>query len=374
MDDRDRTMRAAVYARACEQGVTVARKSRVQLARRNRHKVLVKIKAAGVNPVDSKFVFGDKLPECLSGCAKWTVEGKVPGFDFAGVVEETPNCSYSYRQGANALRKGDHVYGTAPPFVGTFCEYIAVPLDQVSHKPECLTWEQAATLPLGGLTCIQAFRDHDLKAGQRLLVIGASGGVGHIATQIAAAMDVTVVGICSTKNIDLGHSLGASHVLDYTIQSPDLITSLEDLVDKIGKFDMVLDTVTSHDSRDRNYNYESMICSREPAILTNSAHNYVVLGGYTSQWIASGLKRTIGLNCFSRSHELAWVKFPNSVDDLKALTTFVETHNLRPVLDSKLPLTEEGVQLAFRKLNSRRTAGKIALTMDSASDNGVIML
>ena len=101
------------------------------------------------------------------------VEGKGVGFDFSGVVSEAPPSS--------SFKKGDEVYGTMPPTGGSIAEYISVPVHQLSLKPKNLSHEEASTLPLSGLTCIQSFTDHKLSAGQTILIIGASGGVGHLA-------------------------------------------------------------------------------------------------------------------------------------------------------------------------------------------------
>jgi len=141
--------------------------------------LLVRVVACGINPVDAKFVVADKLPERFRWLARRAVNGCVAGFDLSGVVEHAPEGS--------GFKRGDEVFGAVPPFRGSFAELVSVPLDQVALKPSSLTHAQAAALVLPGITVCQALAQHGFRPGQSVLVVGGSGGVGHLAIQIAKA-------------------------------------------------------------------------------------------------------------------------------------------------------------------------------------------
>eukprot|EP00051_Salpingoeca_urceolata_P019441 m.284364 g.284364 ORF g.284364 m.284364 type:complete len:440 (+) comp19423_c0_seq11:2104-3423(+) len=411
-------MRAAVFASASHhaQGIHVQQCSVPTPHRRGR--ALVRTRAAGVNPVDAKFLIGDKVPRLIDGMCRWFVRGYTAGIDFAGEVVEAPEDS--------GFSCGDAVYGTMPPTAGSFSEFVSVPLHQLARKPEGLTFAEASVLPLSGLTCVQAFEQHHLVAGQRLLVIGASGGVGHLAVQIATAMGAVVTGICSTRNLAFVRGLGAAHVIDYTDAEHDVIDALKDIVASDGMFHMVLDTVSSNDARDSSHSYQTRIRNSNPPVVfdhkrdaakahpkrashkhsgdghgsdssdgssagssaashhSGSAttvtataddvapagdvgdidpHNYVTIGGTPWAWVQAGAKRVLGLNTFGAGHELFWVRFPYSQHELERLTAMVERGALRPTVQAILPFDDDGVQEAFRRLHTRKARGKLTLAI-----------
>lgn len=162
-----------MYDSRAPEGVRVEERA---APRRKAGSVLVRVVAAGLNPVDAKRQVGDKLPEALDCVSRAVVAGRCVGFDFAGVVHQAP-------AGAG-LSPGDAVFGSVPPLTGSCATFVSAPLHQVARKPESLSFREAATLVLPGLTAVQAFEQHSLQAGQRLLVVGATGGVGHLAVQI----------------------------------------------------------------------------------------------------------------------------------------------------------------------------------------------
>ena len=350
--------------------------------------VLVRIRAAGVNPVDAKFVAGDKFPECCMPFWKRKFTGYTAGFDFAGDVLDAPKTS--------GFKKGDAIFGTSyqyPPqsffcsrYTGTFQPFASVPADQCASKPESLSFAEAASLPLVGLTCLQAFEQHGLSEGQRLLVVGASGGVGHIAVQLASKMGIHVTGVCSTPNVDMVKSLGASDVVDY--RAGDAIEGLKALVAKHGMFDMVFDTVSSADSRDKAAAYERRIRTSDvPLVKTaqNSpdeevdGHNYVVFGGTLWQFSAAAVQRfCCGLNCHARGFALFWINMQHGQRYLKKLKEFCDERGVKPQVkeDCILPFNETGAQRAFRSLNpppgeGRKVAGKIVLDLNAGDGDGI---
>jgi NADPH:quinone reductase-like Zn-dependent oxidoreductase len=189
--------------------------------------VLVRVHAAALNPADWHILRGDPYVARLMGIGLTKPKTPVAGSDAAGVVEAV---------GANVRgpRPGDEVFG----FVrGAFAEYACGVEGKVAPKPASLTFEQAAALPIAATTALRGIRDvGGVQAGQRVLVNGASGGVGSFAVQIAVAIGAEVTGVCSTANVELVRSLGAAHVIDYTD---------EDFTEGSTRYDVILDNVSS---------------------------------------------------------------------------------------------------------------------------------
>jgi NADPH:quinone reductase-like Zn-dependent oxidoreductase len=188
--------------------------------------VLVRVHAAAINPYDWHMLRGDPyVARLMGGVGLTRPKQRTAGADGAGRVE---------RVGANVtdLRAGDEVLGW---FDGSFAEYASAPVDRVVPKPARLSFEEAAAVPMAGETALRAIRDvGQVQPGDRVLVNGAAGGVGHLAVQIAAALGAEVTGVCSTRNVELVRSLGAAHVVDYTST---------DFTDGRQRYDVVLDNV-----------------------------------------------------------------------------------------------------------------------------------
>ena len=199
-----RIMRAAVYDPAAPQGARLVERAAPKPVKRCcRGVVLCEVRSCGANPVDAKYVIGDKFPESWLPWASRRVAGSTPGFDFSGVVIQAP--------AGSGFAAGDEVFGFAEDpsslrpwrsLHGSFCEVVNAPLDQVAHKPSKLSWQEAAAAPLVCITALQALEQHGVSAGQRVLVIGASGGVGHVAVQIAKCLGADVVGVCACVEIN----------------------------------------------------------------------------------------------------------------------------------------------------------------------------
>lgn len=347
-----REMRAAVYARDADQGVAIAPRP---VPRASLRGAVCRVKAVGLNPVDAKFVIGDKFGSWMLPAVRRLVDQRTVGFDFSGVVVEAPPES--------GLRSGDPVFGTVPPLAGSLSEYILAPLDQIARKPASLSFVEAAALPLVGLTAVQSMRDdHGLRPGQRVLIIGASGGVGHVAVQVAKALGAHVTGICSQKNAALVRRLGADEVIDYV--HDDIVATLRRGVDAGGPFDLCLDCVSSHDARDSGFAYEEHIRGVKPALLTGT---YVTIGGFTHQWLTAGIKRVFGLNLFPRGRELYWIRLPKSAPGLEVLRGWVEAGQLRPIVAETVRFDDAGVRAGFASLHSRRVVGKVVVALDDDS-------
>jgi NADPH:quinone reductase-like Zn-dependent oxidoreductase len=171
--------------------------------------VLVSVRASSANPWDWHFIRGEPVllrPAGLGGIRK--PKFPVPGGDLAGTVEQVGS-------GVTAFKPGDEVYGFGH---GAFAEYIAVDQGSLAPKPGNLTFQQAAAVPLAAVTALQGLRAGGIQPGQHVLIIGASGGVGTFAVQIAGHLGAQVTGVCSTGHVDLVRRLGAEHVIDYTKQ------------------------------------------------------------------------------------------------------------------------------------------------------------
>ena len=168
--------------------------------------VLVRVRAAGVNPADWAIMNGfPYIARPVYGLRK--PKNIVRGMDVAGVVE-------AVGAGVTRFQLGDEVYGSAN---GSYAEYAAAAEDELALKPANLTFEQAATVPMAGLVALQALRQHGgIRSGQKVLINGASGGIGTFAVQIAKSLGAEVTGVTSTRNVDMVRAIGADHVIDYT--------------------------------------------------------------------------------------------------------------------------------------------------------------
>ncbi len=171
------------------------------------NQVLVRVQAAAVNPFDRHVLRGEPFLLRLMGFGLLKPKHQILGADIAGQVE-------SIGKNVTKFKVGDEVFGSG---MGGFAEYACLGENSTTHKPANLTFEQAAAVPVAGLTALQALRNHgELQSGQNVLINGASGGVGTFAVQIAKALGGHVTGVCSGKNIEMVQSIGADNMIDYT--------------------------------------------------------------------------------------------------------------------------------------------------------------
>ena len=191
--------------------------------------VIVKVRAASVNPLDWHYMRGKPYIMRMMGSGLGAPTDPQLGVDFAGVVE-------SVGKSVTKFKPGDEVFGGRD---GAFSEFVRVKESRnVVLKPANVSFEQAAAIPIAAITALQALRDNgQLKAGQKVLINGASGGVGTFAVQIAKALGAEVTGVCSGRNMELVRLLGADHVIDYT---------KEDFTEGATKYDLIVDNVITH--------------------------------------------------------------------------------------------------------------------------------
>ena len=294
---------------------------------------LVRVHAAALNPYDWHVMRGDPLIARLMGEVGLTrPKARVAGVDAAGVVEAA---------GANVrgLRHGDEVLGFCR---GAFAEYARAAADKVVPKPAGLTFEQAAAVPMAGTTALRGIRDVGaVRAGHRVLVNGAAGGVGTYAVQIAAALGAEVTGVCSTRNAGLVRSIGAAHVIDYTTQ---------DFTDGRAHYDVILDNVGNRP------------LSRLRRALA-PAGTLVLNGGGSPGHVpgpVAGILRAAVVNALVRER-LRLLPHEQKQEQLLTLTGLTEAGKLTPVLDRTYPLA--GTADGLRRVEHGHARGKIVITV-----------
>ncbi|MFD4736135.1 NAD(P)-dependent alcohol dehydrogenase [Streptomyces virginiae] len=296
-----------------------------------RREVLVRVRAAGVDQGVWHLMAG--LPyavRAVSGLR--TPRSRVRGMDVAGVVE-------AVGPDVTRFRPGDEVYGNCS---GSFAEYACAKEGSLAPKPVGLSFEQAAAVPVSACTALGAVRDSgQVKAGQRVLVLGASGGVGSFAVQVAKAYGAHVTGVCSTTKTDLVRSLGADEVLDYTRQDP---------VDGTHRYDVILDIAGNRP------------ISRLRRALTPRGTLAIVGGEGGGNWIG-GNQRQLGAMLLTPfvGHRLRAHGTLVRSRDLEALTELIEAGSVTPAVDRIYPLAE--VPDAIRYLRDGQVRGKVAIQL-----------
>jgi NADPH:quinone reductase-like Zn-dependent oxidoreductase len=297
----------------------------------NDDEVLVRVRAVSVNPRDWHFMRG--LPYVMRPVGLRIPKDGGLGSDVAGQVE-------AVGKDVTRFRPGDEVY--ADVLAGGFAEYARVPEGLVELKPANLTFEQAAAVPLAALTALQGLRDHGrVQPGQKVLIIGASGGVGTFAVQIAKSFGADVTGVCSTRNVDLVRSIGADHVIDYT---------QEDFTQSGQKYDLILQLAGTRSASD---------CRRA---LTSGGTLLLSSGESDGRWIGP-LDRIIKALVLSPfvSQRLAPFEAKRSREDLQALRELIEAGKVSPVIDRTYPLSD--LPDAMRYLEEGHARGKVVVTV-----------
>ncbi len=297
--------------------------------------VLVRVTAAALGIGDVFGVQGSPLPMRLATGLLRPTYG-VPGYDFAGRVE-------AIGSGVTHFQPGDEVFGASK---GTCAEYVRVAEDTLATKPANLSHEEAAALPTAALAALHGLRDAGkLQPGQKVLINGASGGVGSFAVQIAKALGAEVTGVTSSRNVEMVRSLGADHVIDYT---------REDFTRGGPRYDLILDNVENRSLAD---------CRR-----TLTPQGTLVLNSGTG---ARGLRllvrlvRPLMLSPFVRHTLRRYLSHPNNAD-LTVLKTLVEQGKLRPVIDSTYPLSD--TPAALRRIESGHAHGKVVVNVSDAAE------
>lgn len=289
------------------------------------NQVLVRVKAASINAGDMFAMRGDPwLIRLTAGFPK--PKNYILGWDMAGVVEAAGSS-------VTQFRPGDEVYAACS---GALAEYVSVAEDKLALKPANLTFEQAAAIPTGAITALKGLRDvGKLQPGQKVLINGASGGVGTFAVQIAKALGAEVTGVCSTRNVDMVRSLGADDVVDYT---------REDFTQNGRRYDLILDNVASHSFSDL-----MRVLTPQGLIVPNSGHSGM---GYVF--------KAFLLSPFLRQLGSMYLAVPTG-KDLSQLKEWIETEQVKPIIGRTYPLCE--TPEAFRYLDKEHARGKVVITV-----------
>ncbi len=296
------------------------------------NEVLIKVKAAAVNPLDWHYMRGSPYLMRL-GSGLGAPDDSRLGVDFAGTVT-------AVGAAVTRFRPGDDVFGGAS---GAFAEYVVIPEDYaITHKPAGVTFEQAASTPIAALTALQALRDHgQLEPGQNVLINGASGGVGTFAVQIAKWLGANVSGVCSTRNVDMVTSIGADRVFDY---------KNEDYRDSGEQFDLIVDMVGNH----------SLLSNRK---VMPEHGRLVIVGGAKGNWVAP-LLRPIAAMLVQPfvSQEFPMIIAELKKEDLVVIGELMASGDVTPVIDRRYRLHE--VPEAIRYSESGRARGKIIISLE----------
>lgn len=293
--------------------------------------VLVRVRAAGVDRGVWHVMMGLPYPIRLAGFGLRAPKNPVLGSDVSGVVEAVGS-------GVTGFRHGDEVFGVAD---GSYAEFAVVPAAKLATKPANLTFEEAAVVPTSASTALQALRKGGVKAGDKVLITGASGGVGTFAVQIAKAWGAEVTAVCSTPKIELVRSIGADHVIDYT--TTDFAESGE-------RFDVIVD-IGGNATLSR---LRSVLGPKGTLVITGGETDGRWLGGYDRQMRAQVLSLFVG-------QELRSFIASVSTEDLTTLIGMIERGELRPMVDRTYPLGE--VPEAIVYLDEGHARGKVVISV-----------
>jgi NADPH:quinone reductase-like Zn-dependent oxidoreductase len=293
--------------------------------------VLIKVRAASLNPADGHFMRGSA--RILTGLRK--PKNTRLGVDLAGEVEVAG-------RNVTQFKPGDEVFGACR---GALAEYVSASESKLAMKPNNVTFEQAASVPVAGLTALQGLRDKGkIQPGQKVLINGASGGVGTFAVQIAKSFGADVTGVCSTRNVDMVRSIGADHVIDYT---------KEDFTLSGQRYDLIFDNVSNHSFSERR-------C----VLNSNGICVPVGIGGagsHEGQWARLGGLLTALVGSWFVSQKFVTFIARISKEDLTILRELMATGKVTPVIDKRYRLSE--VREAMRYLEEGHARGKVVITI-----------
>jgi NADPH:quinone reductase-like Zn-dependent oxidoreductase len=326
-------MKAIVY---CDYGLANLKLEDVERPIPNDDQILVKVRAASVNPYDWHFVEGTPKIMRMMGVGLRKPKDTRLGVDFAGTVE-------AVGKNVTQFKPGDDVFGGKG---GAFAEYVCRRAEgAVALKPANITFEQAASINIAGITALQGLRDKGkVQPGQKVLINGASGGVGTFAVQIAKSFGADVTGVCSTRNVDLVRSLGADRVIDYT---------KEDFTKSADRYDVILDNVANHSLSE---------CRR----VLNPKGKYVMVGGggANEQGFIGVLARPLKAMVMSPfiSQQMGMMMADPSQKNLTVLGDLMQSGKMKAVIDRTYKLSEVPAAIAY--LEEGHARGKVIITVE----------
>ena len=298
------------------------------------HEVLIKVRAASLNPYDWHFMRGEPyILRLMAGLRK--PKDRRLGVDVAGQVK-------AVGKEVTQFKPGDEVFGSCR---GALAEYACASESTLVMKPDNVTFEEAASVPVAAFTALQGLRDHGkVEPGQKVLINGASGGVGTFAAQIGKWLGAEVTGVCSTRNVEMVRALGADHVIDY---------AQEDFTRGRQRYDLIFDSVGNH----------SLSAFRR---VLKTKGTYVIVGGPSGRWIdpLAGFVKARLLSPFVSQRLVTVLAKPNR-EDLTILAELMGAGKVTPVIDRRYGLSE--VPEAVRYLEKGHARGKVVVTLEEES-------
>jgi NADPH:quinone reductase-like Zn-dependent oxidoreductase len=327
-------MKAVVY---CDYGVPNLKLQEIEKPTPADDQLLVKVRAASVNPLDWHYIEGTPYFMRAVGVGMRKPKETRLGVDFAGTVE-------AVGKNVTQFKPGDEVFGGR---TGAFADYVCVRESRaVALKPANISFEQAASVPIAAITALQGIRDKGkVQQGQKVLINGASGGVGTFAVQIAKSFGADVTGVCSTRNLDLVRSLGADQVIDYT---------KEDFTKGDQRYDVILDNVANRS-----------LSEIRRVLKPNGI--YVLIGGggaNEGRWLGPGLTHALKAMFLSKfvSQKMGMMLAELNHNDLAYLADLMQSGKVTPVIDKTYKLGELGD--AIRYLEQGHARGKVVISVD----------
>jgi NADPH:quinone reductase-like Zn-dependent oxidoreductase len=322
-------MKAAVYSKSEPSGFQIRE---VEKPVPKDNEVLIRVRAASLNPLDSHLLRHPFMRRILFATLT-KLKSTGPGRDVAGEVEAVGSK-------VTRFKPGDAVFGSCS---GAFAEYVCASESVLAIKPESVTFEQAASAPIAGLTALQALRDAGhTQPGQKVLINGAAGGVGTFAVQVAKSLGAEVTGVCSTRNVEMVRSIGADRVVDYT---------QEDVTQSGQHFDLMFDVVANHSfsARRRILNPQGIyigagMVGRRPSMMG-------LLVGQIAEFARSRFVSQRFVSFMAKLNQ----------EDLTILGQLIQTGKVTPVIDRRYPLSE--VPEAIRYLEEKHARGKVVITL-----------
>ena len=305
------------------------------------NQVLIKVRAASLNALDAYMIRDAWLNRLIFGLHK--PRDTRLGRDVAGVVEAVGKNPAA----AGQFKPGDEVFGICR---GALAEYACTLERALVMKPANVTFEQAASIPLAGLTALQGLRKGNIQAGQKVMINGATGGVGTFAVQIAKSFGADVTAVCSTRNVELVRSIGADHVIDYT---------KEDFTKSGQRYDVIFDNVANHSFSERR----RVLTAKGICVLAGMGGAGVKQGQALGR-IAGNLFIARGLSSFT-DQKFAQYMTKMSKDDLIMLGDLVQTGKVRPVIERTYTLND--APEALRHFDQGHMRGKLVITVGEES-------
>ncbi len=303
------------------------------------NQVLIKVRAASLNAFDAYVIRDTWLGRLIFGLRK-PRDARL-GQDVAGQVE-------AVGKNETQFKPGDEVFGISR---GALAEYACTPERALAAKPANVSFEQVASLPLAGLTALQGLREGKIQAGQKVLINGATGGVGTFAVQIAKSLGAEVTAVCSTRNLDLVRSIGADHVIDYT---------KDDFTKSDERYDVIFDNVCNHSFAERRH----VLNPKGICVLAGMGGAGVKASEAIGR-IAGNIFTARASSLFT-DQKFAQYRTKSSKQDLTLLADLIRTGKITPVIDRRYKLGE--APEALRYLNEGHARGKVVITVEQGNN------